>query len=556
MQNDPVIDIRGLSFEHPLSPGGRHGKALDSVGLAVRAGEFVAVTGPSGCGKSTLCRCIAGLIPHVDRGTMSGVVLVCGKDTRDHPPGELAGTVALTFQSPDDQLFSNSVEAEVAFGPEHMGIEPDEIDGRISWALEAAGAGPLRRRLVDELSGGERQRVAIAAVLALKPSVLILDEPTSELDPKAADGLIGILGRLNRDQGMTVLVMEHRLERLYGTMTRLIVMDKGRIVLDGAPDDVFCQDLRPYGIAPPPAAAFRRLYGPGPYPGPWHMAPDGHMVPRGRRAISLKGVEFSYPRTRRKTLDDISLDFYCGEIAVIMGANGSGKTTLIKHLNGLLRPDRGEVEVDGEPLSGKTVAQAARKAGIVFQNPDLQLFAETVHDEMAFGPANAGMGRDDAEKAVSKAAASLDIGSLLNEPPFTLSGGEKQRVAIGSVLTMEPLAIALDEPTLGLGHGMKEKLAAILRSLTASGRAVVVVTHDVEFAAAHADRVIILAGGRVVADGSPREVLNNENVLDVASLNMPQAAAIGRSLGLDSVLGINDIVRVGSNGLRKTTPWG
>lgn len=544
MPDDPAIDIRGLSFEHPVSPGGRRGKALDRIDLVVQAGEFVVATGPSGCGKSTLCRCIAGLIPHADHGTMDGEVIVCGMNTRGHPPGELAGTAALTFQSPDDQLFSNSVEAEIAFGPEHMSLDPAEIDRRISWALEAVGAGPLRRRLVDELSGGERQRVAIAAVLALKPSVLVLDEPTSELDPMAADGLIGMLGRLNRDQGMTVLVMEHRLERLYGTMTRLIVMDRGRIVLDGPPDDVFRNDLRPFGIALPPAAAFRIRYGPGPYAGPWRTSPDGRMTPRGKRAISLRGLEFSYSKTKKKTLDGISLDFFCGEIAVIMGANGSGKTTLVRHLNGLLRPDRGEVEVDGEPVKGKTVAQVACKAGIVFQNPDLQLFAESVHDELAFGPANMGLSRQDIENVVTKAAGSLEIGPLLREPPFTLSGGEKQRVAIGSVLTMGPLAIVLDEPTLGLGHGMKEKLASILRSLASSGRAIVVVTHDVEFAAAHSDRVIVLGGGRAVADGRPGEVLNDEAILRAASLNMPQSASIGKSLGLDGVLGIDDIVRI------------
>ena len=510
MPDDCVIRIKGLSFEHPEGPGRRRSKALDGVDLAVRAGEFAVVTGPSGCGKSTLCRCIAGLVPHVDRGTMGGEVVVCGKNTRDYPPGRLAGIVALTFQSPDDQLFSNSVEAEIAFGPEHMGLEPAEIDRRISWALEAAGARQLRCRLVDELSGGEKQRIAIAAVLALKPSVLVLDEPTSELDPGAADDIIGVLRRLNRDHGMTVLVVEHRLERLYGAMTRLIVMDRGRIVLDGAPDEVFGGDLRPLGIAVPPAAAFKKLYGPGPYPGPWRAVPGRPATPRGKCAISLREVEFAYPKTGQKTLDGVSLDFFCGEIAVIMGANGSGKTTLIKHFNGLLRPDRGEVVVGGEPAKGRTVARIARSAGIVFQNPDRQLFAESVSGELAFGPANAGMALPDIRKAVLDAAEALEISPLLDEPPFTLSGGEKQRVAIGSVLTMSPLAIALDEPTLGLGHGMKERLAARLRTLAASGRAIVVVTHDVEFAAAHADRVIVLARGRVVADDRPREVLTAE----------------------------------------------
>ncbi len=543
MPGDPVIDIRRLSFERPVSPGGRRGRALDGIDLAIRAGEFVVVTGPSGCGKSTLCRCINGLIPHADRGTMEGDVIVYGKNTRDYSPGQLAGLVSLAFQCPDDQLFSNSVEAEVAFGPEHMGLEPGEIDRRISWALEASGALPLRHRLIDELSGGEKQRVAIAAALALKPSALVLDEPTSELDPFAADSLIGMLGRLNRDRGMTVLVTEHRLERLYGAMTRLVVMDRGRIALDGAPDDVFKNDLSASGIAAPPAAVFRKLYGPGPYPGPWRIAPDGHTVPRGKRAISLTNVEFSYPKSGQKTLDGISLDFFCGEVAVIMGANGSGKTTLVKHLNGLLRPDRGKVEVDGEPLGNKTIAQAARRVGIVFQNPDMQLFAESVFDEMAFGPKNVGVGPQDIEKAVADTARALDIGCLLYESPLVLSGGEKQRVAIGSVLAMGPLAIALDEPTLGLGHGMKEKLAATLRTFAASGRAVIVVTHDVEFAAAHADRAIVIARGRVLADGRPREILTDRDILHAASLRMPQATAIGKSLGLEGILSIDEILR-------------
>jgi energy-coupling factor transport system ATP-binding protein len=451
--------------------------------------------------------------------------------------------MALTFQSPDDQLFSNSVESEIAFGPEHMGLKPAEIDLRIAEALEAAGAGHLRRRLVDELSGGEKQRVAIAAALALRPAVLVLDEPTSELDPVAAEGLIGMLCRLNRERGMTVLVVEHRLERLYGAMARLIVMDQGRIVLDGTPDEVFGHDITAFGLAVPPIATFRKRFGAGPYPGAWQSAPRNRTSARGRCAVSLRGVEFAYPKAGGKTLDGISLDFYCGDVAVIMGANGSGKTTLIKHFNGLLRPDAGEVIVDEEPTAGHTVARIARQAGIVFQSPDRQLFAETVYDEMAFGPCNVGMGPGGIEESVKEAAGALEISALLREPPFMLSGGEKQRVAIGSVLTLRPLVLALDEPTLGLGHGMKERLAAILHSLAAMDRAIVVVTHDVEFAAAHADRVVVLSRGRVAADGSPGDVLASEELLKTSSLHMPQAMGIGKSLGLRGVLNVDEIVR-------------
>lgn len=543
MQNDAVIEIRGLSYQPPAGPGQSRGRSLDGIDLTIWSGEFAVITGPSGCGKTTLCRCIAGLLPHADRGAMGGEVIVCGKNTRDYPPGRLAGSVGLTFQSPDDQLFSNSVEAEIAFGPEHMGLKPTEIDARISWALEAADAGHLRRRLVDELSGGEKQRIAIASVLALKPAVLVLDEPTSELDPLAAADLIAMLYRLNRDHGMTVLVVEHRLERLYGFMTRLIVLDKGKIALDGRPDDVFSHDLAGLGIAAPPVAVFRKRYGAVPGNNAWR--PELHSRPscRGRIALTLRGVEFAYQKTGDRALDGVSLDFFCGEITVIMGANGSGKTTLIKHFNGLLRPDWGEVIVDGEPTADRTVAQIARKAGIVFQSPDRQLFAETVHDELAFGPLNSGMGPREIEQSVTETAGALEISPLLREPPFTLSGGEKQRVAIGSVLTLRPQALALDEPTLGLGHGMKERLAAILRSLTTAGRAVIVVTHDVEFAAAHADRVIVLSRGRVVADGSPRMVLAAEDLLKSASLDMPQAMAIGKSFGLEGVLDVDEIVR-------------
>lgn len=546
MGDDPAIDIRGLAFAHPPSPSGRESKAIDGIDLRVARGEFVVVTGPSGCGKSTLCRCLVGLIPHVDAGTMEGEVIVGGKNTRAYPPGRLAGTVALNFQNADNQLFSNSVETEIAFGPEQAGLDPADIDRRIAWALDAVGAGALRHCLVDELSGGEKQRVAIAATLALQPEVLILDEPTSELDPHAADALVGLLGRLNRDFGMTVIVVEHRLERLYGTMRRLIVMDRGRIVLDGPPDDVFAADTAAYGIAMPPAAAFRSRYGPGPYTGSWGLRPNNRR-PMGARepVIALQGVVFAYPKSGQKALDGISLDFRGGEIAFIMGANGSGKTTLVKHLNGLLRPDEGRIMVSGDPLAEMTVAQAASRVGIVFQNPDRQLFAETVRDELAFGPANLRMGIPEIARAVEETAASLGITPFLGEPPFTLSGGEKQRVAIGSVLAMGPRAIALDEPTVGLGHGLKEHLIAILHALADAGRAVIVVTHDVEFAAAHADRVIALARGRIIADGTPRDVLASGEMLDAAALHLPQATAIGRSLGLEGVLDVDDIVRGG-----------
>jgi len=463
-------------------------------------------------------------------------------NTRDYPPGMLAGKIATTFQNSDDQLFSNSVEAEVAFGPEHMGLSLPEIEARITMALKLLGAESLRHRLVDELSGGEKQRIALASSMALMPEVLLLDAPTSELDPAAAFGLIETLHKINREQGTTIVMVEHRLERLHGIASRLVVMDRGRIVVDGTPEEAFDLGIGRFGVLEPPAAAFTRKFGDA-SGGRWLARLKDRTGSRGRCLLSMKDVSFTYQKSDSAALDGITLDLYAGELAVVMGANGSGKTTLVKHLNGLLRPDSGRILVAGEDIAGKTTAWASRRVGVVFQNPDHQLFAETVHDELAFGPRNLGLAGDLIKSRVSGMAGRLGIEDKLHGSPFTLSGGEKQRVAIASVLTMGPMLLALDEPTLGLNYGLKEKLAEILRALKAAGHAVVVVTHDVEFAAAHADRVVVLSKGGIVRDGDARQVLTDGDLAAAASLHLPQATIIGRSVGLDNVLSIDEIAR-------------
>lgn len=534
--NDTLIEVRGLSYARGEN------RILDGIDLHVRRGEFMAVTGPSGCGKTTLCRCLAGLIPGTDDGTMTGEVIVSGMNTRYSSPGLIANKIAMIFQNADDQLFSNSVEAEIAFGPEHMGLGIPEIDARIAMALKTMGIENLRYRVVDELSGGERQRVAIASSLALMPEALVLDEPTSELDPAAAFSLIDTLRKINREQGTTIIIVEHRLERLYGIASRLVVMDRGRIAVDRTPKEAFDLSLGRYGAFEPPAATFRRKFE-DVAGGRWLARPESRSGSRGPSLISLKDVSFAYQKSEALVLDRVTLDLYGGELAVIMGANGSGKTTLVKHLNGLLRPDSGSIIVDGEDIAGWTVARTSRKVGVVFQNPDHQLFAETVYDELAFGPGNLGFPAGTIKSLVAGAAGRLDIEGLLHGSPFTLSGGEKQRVAIASALTLDPAILVLDEPTLGLNHGLKEKLAAILETLKAAGHAVVIVTHDVEFAAAHADRVIVLSKGRVIADGDARQVLTDERLVAAASLHLPQATIIGKSVGLDNVLRIEEIAR-------------
>ncbi len=255
--NRPLIEIKGLSFRH------RRAKvpALDHVDLCIGKGEFVVITGPSGCGKSTLCRCLNGLIPHASDGTFSGDVIVRGLNTRQHDVSELASYVGMVFQDPENQLLANTVEMEIAFGPENLGIVPAEIEERVTWALTVTGIESLRKRLIDELSGGEKQRVAIASAMAMKPEILVLDEPTSEIDPKGAQSLIDTLQQINRREGLTIVLVEHRLERLLGAMSRLVVIRKGRVLYDGKPAEVFANDLRQIGVFVPPLVRFSQTFG-------------------------------------------------------------------------------------------------------------------------------------------------------------------------------------------------------------------------------------------------------------------------------------------------------
>lgn len=534
-----VIEVKGLSFEFEPIPGRGVKRALDDVTFSVREGEFVVITGASGCGKSTLCRCLNGLIPHAVKGSLHGSVSVCGMETGKRQVQELSPYVSLVFQNPDNQLFSHNVESEIAFGPENLGLHPEEIKTRVDMAIEALSIGQLRGRLIDELSGGEKQRVAIASAMAMNPRVLVLDEPTSELDPAAAVRLMGILYDLNRSSGITVVLIEHRLERLIQIMTRLIVLQHGRIAFDGTPEEVFRHGLSETGIGIPPAISIRR-----------HMAGSYKRcarekrcaIDRGPPAISVKSLSYRYPGSALDAIADINIDIQRNEITVIMGGNGSGKTTLVKHFNGLLKPDSGAVFVGGKDIRGKTVAEISRSVGLVFQNADYQLFEETVRGELAFAPANVGLDKASIDSRINNTAImlGLDAVGLLASPHF-LSGGEKQRVAIGSIMTLEPDIVILDEPTLGLDRKNKDGLAECLYKMKSAARAVIIITHDVEFAAKHAERVILMTGGRIAACGDAIDILTDKSLLESVSLHLPQATEIALSMGLKGVLTVDDM---------------
>jgi energy-coupling factor transport system ATP-binding protein len=408
---------------------------LDGVNLALNAGEHVALLGPSGSGKSTLLRALAGLVPHFHGGRFEGRVVVAGLDTRETRPTELAGTVASVFQDPEDQVVMNKVANELAFGLENTGVEPNEIWQRVEDALNLVGAGHLADRATGELSGGELQRVSLASALALEPQLLLLDEPTSQLDPEAAESFFDLVERLD----CAVLVSEQRPARPLAHVDRVLFLDAGRVVLDAPRDEALAW-----------LAEHRPLYLP--------HAPDV--------VCSVRDVRFAYGD--RVVLDRCSLEVRRGEVVALTGPNGAGKTTLALIAAGLLEPDAG-------------VATHARAAYLP-QDPGRHLVTERVLDEVALG--------SDPERARA-VLGQLGLAGRLERHPRDLSSGERERLALATVLATDPELLVLDEPTRGVDPERKLELARLLRA-EAPGRGTLVVTHDLSWAAEVADRVVEL----------------------------------------------------------------
>lgn len=501
---------------------------LKDVSLTIKDGEFVLVTGPSGSGKSSLCRCLNGLIPHFHGGTIMGGVEVQGLDVAKHATKELATIVGMVFQDPENQLVAMDVEREIAFGLENLGISRKVIAKRLEESLDTLGISHLRYRQVHDLSGGEKQKVVIASVLALHPEILVLDEPTSELDPKGAEEVLSIIARLNDELGITVILIEHRLDRVVHLVDRMIVMDQGSILADGEPRRILGDErITDAGVGIPPIA--KLVQGLRRRGVPFEEVPltvkegraklgalfkDLQLVDssngaraKGKPRIGIERLWYTYP-DGPTALKDVSLEISSGEFVAIMGRNASGKTTLVKHINGLVKPTKGKVKLDGRDTKGATVAQMARSVGFVLQNPNDHLFADTVEDECVFTLKNLGYRGGEVKVKIDEMLEMFGLARYRREYPRSLSGGERQRVALASVLVARPEVLILDEPTRGMEDRLKRDLMAFLDEYRKGGNTVIIVTHDVEMAAEHADRVILMSEGRVVVDGSRREVLS------------------------------------------------
>jgi len=532
---------------------------LEDLSFEIGEGEFLLVVGPSGAGKSTLLRCLNGLVPHFYGGTIAGQVHVAGRDAIALGPKGMADAVGFVLQDPEAQFVVDKVEDELAFALENQGEDPIVMRKRVEEVLDQLNIAHLRQRSVNTLSGGERQRVAIAAVMTLQPRLLVLDEPTSQLDPQGAEEVLDTLVKLNHDLGLTIVLSEHRLERVVQYADRILYLPgRGETpILDG-PRAVLQQvDLAPplvrlaksLGWSPLPLTIkegrrfARQMAGDGlqgvavvPSYGP-HGAPVA--PPPGPRsaagAISVHELGFAY--NGHPALQNISLSVRQGEFVALMGRNGSGKTTLLKHLVGLLKPDRGRVEIAALGAPGwmdtrqVDVEELIRVVGYVPQNPNALLFSDTVQQELDFTRRGHGLPAGDYEALF----ATLGLSAHTDRYPRDLSVGERQRVALASILVAEPQILLLDEPTRGLDYRQKEALIAFLQQEKARGRTIIMATHDVELVAQCADRVILLGEGQIVVDGPARQVMSESLVF---------ASQINKLFRDPALLTVEDVLRV------------
>lgn len=506
---DPIIQIENVTYIYP----GAMGPALRNFSLEVKDGEFLLVTGVSGAGKSTLLRLLNGLVPHFYGGALSGRVSVAGRDPVAEGPGEMSDTVGLVFQDPEAQFVAEAVEDELAFAMENAGLPLSTMRKRVEEALSALGIEHLRNRRVNTLSGGERQRVAIAAVLTMQPRVLVLDEPTSQLDPQSAEEVLDSLVKLNQDLGVTVVLSEHRLERVVQHADRILYLGSNGDAIIGPPREVLAE----IPLAPP-LAQVGKLLGWTPLPLTIKEArrfapplqPAARLVSspaptRKQPSIRLQNAWFGYPG--REVLRGLSLDIYPGEITALMGRNGAGKTTILKLIVGLLKPSKGSVETLGADTRHASLEDMSKLLGYVPQQPDVLLFADTVQAEIDFTRRTHHLPADG-----NKLLAELGLTRYKESDPKDLSVGERQRVALAAVLAGEPQMLILDEPTRGLDYLQKDALSTLLRTLRDEGRTVLLATHDVELAAHLAGRVVLMGDGEIIADGPAREVMSDSLV--------------------------------------------
>lgn len=531
-------------------------KALDDISLDIDPGKFILLCGPTGSGKTSFIRAINGLIPHFYPGNFYGYFKVLNLDTVESNPAQLSTKVGTVFQIPENQLFAMDVERELAFALENLNFTREDISKRIETAIQLTQISHLRHKAPYELSGGEQQKVAIASLLALNPDILVLDEPLANLDPFTAKQTISLLKNLQNQEHKTIIISEHRIEYALPYVDEIIIIDDGKIVDRGTTQQVLDGDqIYALGLdLPPLVALFKHLKNTGQIKGsiPYQFksqmilldeliksnprfikknAPDlinlGHIThPISPKIpeIMFENVSYTYDQTldQRPALSNLSFSVIPGEILGILGPNGAGKSTMIRCINGLIKPDSGTVWVKGRNIFDVPIYDVAQEVGIMFQNPDHQLFSSTVEEELHFSLKNLKLSKEEMSERIDQYLNKLGLTPLREMSPFNISGGQKKKVSLASILCRETDILVFDEPTVGQDAQQKKNLLEIIHEAHRKNRTILIISHDLDFIAQIATRVLVMSQGTIFSEGTTNQIFTNRDILDQCRLgNLP-----------------------------------
>ena len=539
-----VITVDNLKYKYP----GADKLALDGISFEINKGDFIGIVGANGAGKSTLTQAIIGLVPQFYKGAYGGRVtlhLESGEDVdvSTTPVSTNSSYVGLVFQNPFNQLSGakDTVYDEVAFGLMNLGVPRDIIKSRIEKVLNQLDIYKYKDRNPFDLSGGQMQRVAIASILVMEPEIIILDEPTSQLDPQGSEEVFKVVEQL-KAMGMTVIMVEQKLEHIAQYCNKVLLMHEGKVVAYDSPDAIFSKDdLENLGVLPPAYTRICKEYDlkneQGLYPSTLEGAKELFMK-TGRSIVNSSDNDFmSRNDEASNTIFEVSeLDFSYNESVqifdklnikltnrptAIIGQNGAGKTTLVRILKGLLKPSGGNVTLNGEDISKRSVASLAGKVGYVFQNPDDQIFKSKVIDEVMFGPINIGMNEDEAKKRALEAISLMGLSGRENQNPYDLELYERKMVAIASVVAMDTDVLILDEPTIAQDYAGRNRIAQMIRTLSEKGKLVIAILHDMDFVCENFEHIYVMAHGNILMEGDSKSVFSQDNILNEAKLKKP-----------------------------------
>ncbi len=559
---ESIVKMADVAYSYPNTEK----KTLNQIDIEAPKGKFTVIMGKTGAGKTTTVLCLNGIIPQLNEGSLSGKIEVAGLDISKYRIQTLAKYVGVVMQDTSTQVFGSTVEEDVAFGPRNYLVPRQEIFRRIQESLRRVRLEGYEKRQTSQLSGGEKQRLAIAGILAMQPKIIVLDEPTSELDPLGREEIYTTINDLNKEQDTTILAVEHSSQEVCEKAEQLIVINDGRTVWAGNPREFFRDEhlVTENGIKPLPVATVG-----------WLLMRAGLIeqkqvplnVDQAYELVSalLNGRPIRYRRPEpagtqtsaqneeiirienlshvydngKKALENVNLSIKRGEFVAIIGQNGAGKTTLVKHLIQILLPTTGSVWINGENIKTKNSIELTKVIGYVFQDPDNQIFSNTVYKELEFGLKNIDIDEEERKKRIEQALALTGLTGKEEEHPFSLGKGERQMIAVASILVMQPDILVIDEPTTGQDWAGINRMMSLVETLNQNGTTIVMITHDMDVVAKYAARTIVMTGGSVILDGETRNVFAAADALKAAFVVPPQCVQLSQKL---SANGLTDVV--------------